>query len=247
MITICNYIFLNYNHTHMDFQNLNSSSLSSRRNFMGKLVATAGATSLAVPALEEASANLAPSAKTVGEAEAWFENVKGKHRVVYDAPEPHAGFPVLWSWAFMLSNNQTGTADEDLTAMVVLRHNAIPFAMKNELWKKYNFGEMFKVTDNSTQVTSQRNLYYEPKEGDFPVPGVNGIKTQLNRGAMYCVCDLALSVFSGFAAQAMGLKAEEVKKDWVAGVLPGIQIVPSGVWALGRAQERDCAYIYAGG
>jgi hypothetical protein len=235
----------------MDFQNLNSPSLSSRRNFVGKLMATTGAAGLAVPALAgigaSSEASFRPSAKTVGEAEAWFKNVKGEHRVVYDATEPHDGLGIIWPWAFMMTNNQTGTQDEDMTAMVVLRHNAIPFAMKDELWKKYNFGEMFKVTDNSTQAASKRNLYYEPKEGDFPLPGIDGIKAQQKRGAMYCVCDLALSVYSGFAAQAMGLDAEEVKKEWVAGVLPGIQIVPSGVWALGRAQERDCAYIYAGG
>ncbi len=233
----------------MDFQNLNSSKLSSRRNFVGKLMATAGAAGLAVPALAgmPVSTSVHAPSKTVNEAEAWLKNVNGKHRVVYDAPEPHAGFPVIWSWAFMLSNNQTGTADADMTSMVVLRHNAIPFAMKDELWKKYNFGEMFKVTDNSTQAASKRNLYYEPKEGDFPLPGIDGIKAQLNRGAMYCVCDLAIGIYSGFAAQAMGLNAEDVKKEWVAGIRPGIQVVPSGVWALGRAQERDCAYIYAGG
>jgi len=32
----------------------------------------------------------------------------------------------------------------------------------------------------------------------------------------------------------------------VNGVLPDIQIVPSGVWALGRAQEKGCGYIFAG-
>jgi len=28
--------------------------------------------------------------------------------------------------------------------------------------------------------------------------------------------------------------------------LPGIQPVPSGVWAIGRAQEHGCAYCFAG-
>lgn len=233
----------------MDLTNQNTQHTSSRRNFMSKLVATAGAAGLGVPALAGISneLNLPTTDGSLAEAEEWFEEVKGSHRVVYDATEPHDGLPIIWPWAFMLSNNQTGTPDEDLTAMVVLRHNAIPFAMKDGLWKKYKFGEMFKVTDNSTQAPSQRNLYYEPQEGDFPVPGIDGIKAQQKRGAMYCVCDLALSVYSGFAAQAMGKKAEDVKKEWVAGLLPGIQVVPSGVWALGRAQERDCAYIYAGG
>jgi len=29
-------------------------------------------------------------------------------------------------------------------------------------------------------------------------------------------------------------------------VLPGIEVVPSGVWAVGRAQEHHCAYCFAG-
>jgi intracellular sulfur oxidation DsrE/DsrF family protein len=44
----------------------------------------------------------------------------------------------------------------------------------------------------------------------------------------------------------MKMDAAEVKKEWVAGLLPGIQVVPSGVWAIGRAQERGCGYIFAG-
>jgi intracellular sulfur oxidation DsrE/DsrF family protein len=30
-------------------------------------------------------------------------------------------------------------------------------------------------------------------------------------------------------------------------LLPGVQVVPSGVWAVGRAQEKGCGYCYAGG
>jgi intracellular sulfur oxidation DsrE/DsrF family protein len=47
-------------------------------------------------------------------------------------------------------------------------------------------------------------------------------------------------------AEQMKLDAAEVQKDWLAGVLPGIQVVPSGVWAIGRAQEHGCAYCFAG-
>jgi intracellular sulfur oxidation DsrE/DsrF family protein len=44
----------------------------------------------------------------------------------------------------------------------------------------------------------------------------------------------------------MNLDAAEVRKEWMAGLLPGIQVVPSGVWAVGRAQEHGCAYCFAG-
>tara|TARA_R110000868_G_scaffold9349_10_gene46831 strand:+ start:9370 stop:9507 length:138 start_codon:yes stop_codon:yes gene_type:complete len=44
----------------------------------------------------------------------------------------------------------------------------------------------------------------------------------------------------------MGLDPQETYQEWVDAVQPGIQIVPSGVWALGRAQENGCGYIFAG-
>jgi hypothetical protein len=42
----------------------------------------------------------------------------------------------------------------------------------------------------------------------------------------------------------MNLKPEDVKADWMKGLLPGIHVVPSGVWALGRAQEHGCGYCF---
>ncbi len=92
-----------------------------------------------------------------------------------------------------------------------------------------------------------RNTLYKPQGKDFPIPGIDGIKTLQDRGALFCVCNMAIAVYSGFAAQAMGLDAEQVRQDWLSGVLPQIQVVPSGVWAVGRAQEKGCAYCYAGG
>jgi intracellular sulfur oxidation DsrE/DsrF family protein len=63
---------------------------------------------------------------------------------------------------------------------------------------------------------------------------------------MFCVCEAAISVYSASIAAGMKADAAEVRKDWVAGLLPGIQPVPSGVWALGRAQQKGCGYIFAG-
>ena len=220
---------------------------NSRRRFLGNLAAgstIAGLSSIAH--VMEASTPI--DTKLVGEADAWLKDgIKGSHRIVYDGPEPHQAFPIIWTWAYYLTNNQTGTADDDQTGVCVLRHNAIPFAMKDELWSKYKFGEMFKVDDNIAKAPALRNPYYEPKEGDYPLPGIDGIKKMQDRGALFCVCDLAMTVYSSFTAQATGSSPEDVKAEWVAGVLPGIQIVPSGVWALGRAQEYGCGYIYAGG
>jgi hypothetical protein len=225
---------------------METQNTKSRRSFMGAMMLGATASTLSLfsntmyaklPSFDE---------EKMEEADEWFKKIKGTHRIVYDGSKPHAGFPVIWNWAFYLSNNETGSTDDDITAMTVLRHDAIPFALNSALWKKYKLGEVFNITDNSTKKPALRNLYYEPQEGDFPMPVIQGIKDLQGRGALFCVCNLAISVYSGVLAQKMSLDASEVYKEWIAAVQPGIQIVPSGVWALGRAQENGCGYIFAG-
>lgn len=217
----------------------------SRRSFVGKLAgAAAGAGSLS---LIQKPAHASSSVKISSDPEVWMRQGKGAHRIVYDASEPHGGLPFIWTWVFYLTNNETGLADNDMTAMVVLRHNAIPFALEDSLWKTYKLGEVFKVTDNNTQKPAIRNPYYDPQAGDFPAPGIEGIQKMQSRGAMFCVCNMALKVYSGIVANQMKLDPQVVYKDWVNGVLKDIQIVPSGVWAVGRAQEQKFAYCYAGG
>lgn len=217
---------------------------NSRRKFMGAVLMGATASTLSL-ITNPVHANMSFDDKKMAGADDWFKSIKGKHRIVYDGSTPHDGFPIIWNWAFYLSNNETGSDDKDITAMTVLRHKAIPFAFKSSLWEKYNLGEVFGVTDNSTNAPSLRNLYYEPKDGDFPLPVIQGIKDMQQRGAMFCVCNLAISVYSGAVAQKLGLDPKNLYEEWIAAVQPGIQVVPSGVWALGRAQENGCGYIFA--
>src|SRR5690606_38413413 len=144
----------------------------------------------------------------------------------------------------------TGSPNTDCGVIVVLRHDAIPYAMQDNLWTKYKFGEVFKAPDPVKQTAAaERNPFMNPKPGDYKVPGfgeVNiGINQLMERGVKFCVCDAALTVYSTALAEGAGTDAATLKKEWVAGLIPGIQIVPSGVWAVGRAQEKGCAYIFA--
>lgn len=184
------------------------------------------------------------------DADEMFKNLKGKHRIVFDVTQPHEIFPFAWPRVFLLTNEATGTPAKDNSVVVVLRHTAIGYALEDRLWAKYKFGEMFKAEDPATKVASVRNPFWKPKEGAFAVPGVGVIPIGINElqdsGVKFVVCDAAMTVYSAVAAQKMNLDAATVKKEWVAGLLPGILPVPSGVWALGRAQENGCGYIFAG-
>lgn len=179
--------------------------------------------------------------------EEWMEKITGKHRIVYDVTEPHHQFPFAWPRVFLLSNEATGTPASECSVVVVLRHNAIPFAMDNPLWEKYKFGEMFHVTDVNSGETAKKNPFWEPAPGTYKFPGFGAVSIGINElqesGVQFLVCEAALTVYSAAVAGDAG-NAADVKKEWMAGVLPGIFIVPSGVWALGRAQEKGCGYTF---
>jgi intracellular sulfur oxidation DsrE/DsrF family protein len=237
-----------------------------RRGFLGMLASGAAALGLATiasPFKLDAQNKSTPQAKpmpaaTPNPADVWFNKVQGKHRVVYDATRPHEVMPFAWPAVFLMTNAATGTPANECSVVVVLRHDAIPYAFQDKMWEKYGFAELFKASElgpgfqaaDKETATKTRNPFWNTKHGDFAIPGIGpvdiGIKDLQANGVMFCVCNAAMTVYSAVAADKMQMKPEDVKKEWTDNVIPGIQIVPSGVWALGRAQEHKCAYIFAG-
>src|SRR3989442_1385881 len=140
-----------------------------RRTFLGTLAtgaAALGLMSVSAP-LNLKTGPLAPS-DNLSESKAWFAKVKAKkHKIIYDATDANSGFPLAWSWVFLKTNNETGTMDNDLGVVVVLRHESIPLAMTDKMWPKYNFGEVFKIDDPKTKAKSARNYFWNSQEGDL--------------------------------------------------------------------------------
>ena len=226
------------------------SRATNRRKFLGTIASGAAAMSLAGFATPlQSIANDVSPILSEDDPEAWLKKLTGKHKLVFDAAEPNGIFPFAWPRIFLLTNAMTGTAEKDTNVVVVLRHNAIPYAMNNNVWTKYNLGEVFKITDDKTKATAVRNVFYKPAAGDFSVPGVGNVSIGINElqesGVIFCACNMALTVYSAAIAQQRKLSHEEVYNDFKAAVLPNINIVPSGLWAIGRAQERGCGYCRA--
>ena len=232
--------------------NNESNEGTNRRNFLGTLAtgaAAIGLTSMA-PALNAfgIEKNFIPSVSS--DPEEMFKKITGKHKIVFDATQPHELYPFAWPRVFLLTNEMTGTQSKDCSVVVVLRHAGIGYAMEDRLWAKYKLGELFKANDPETQAPSLRNPFWKPRPGAYKVPGIGEILLGIDQlqasGVLFCVCEAAITVYSAATAAAIKGDAAEIRKDWVAGLLPGIQPVPSGVWALGRAQEKGCGYIFAG-
>lgn len=224
---------------------------NNRREFIGTLAtgaAAIGLAALASPLDVHAAPAVTPADPS--ELEAWFGKINGKHRMVFDATQPHEIFPFAWPKVFLMTNEKTGTPSSECNVMVVLRHSAIAYAFDDRLWQTYNFGEVFKANDHVTKTPATKNPFWKPAPGYFKVPGIGEVQIGINElqaaGVMFCVCETAITVYSTVVSEKIKKDAAEVRKDWVSGLLPGIQPVPSGVWALGRAQERGCGYCFTG-
>lgn len=216
-----------------------------RRHFLGSIVAGVATASLArVPAA--VAAQMEPPTVGAGPLDAALKKLSGrKYRQVLDAPRPNNSMPVIWSWAFLHTLNELNVPDSDAGCVVVLRHEAIPFAMGDALWAKYKLGEQFDIEDKTTKAPAVRNVVAHIKDGDMPMPDMALEKMQA-RGVVFGVCELAITVHSMQFAKAMDMKPEDVKKELIAGLLPGIVMLPSGVYAVNRAQAAGFTYCFAG-
>jgi intracellular sulfur oxidation DsrE/DsrF family protein len=229
-----------------------------RRSFLGTLATGAAAVGLTTmaPSLNAFAGTTNFDPKVSGDPEAMFKKINGKHRAVFDVPGPNGLMPFAWPKIFLLTNAATGTPEKENSVIVVLRHDGIPYAFNDSMWKKYKFSEFFKksgelgagfqAADAATAAT-MRNPLWNPKSGDFKVPGIGPVPIGINElqasGVQFCVCNMAMTVYSAVVAMQTNGKAPDILKEWTDNLLPGIQVVPSGVWALGRAQENKCSYI----
>lgn len=215
-----------------------------RRGFLGTLAAAAaaGLAGLTPLRLEGQPRRMSKSAGMDASFETWLNKITGKHKMLFDAPEVNGGMAVVWPRVWLNGNNENyGTKDAENSAVIVLRHGAIPIAMQDALWAKYHFGEVFNVKNGDAPATANGFA----KQLPLPLPGT-GVEALLASGAQIGVCNVALTVFSGMVAQKMSMDAAAVKAEWVAGLIPGIQVVPSGVLAVARSQEKGCVYCFAG-
>jgi intracellular sulfur oxidation DsrE/DsrF family protein len=219
-----------------------------RRGFLGTISAGALAVGFSMLKPLAAAAEKSSEFYSPEDPDIWFNQIKGKHRIVFDVKETFANpvLPFVWPRVFLMTNSATGTPEKDCGVVMVLRHEAIPYAMGSNLWEKYKLGEVFKINNAETKSPQTKNPFWKPAPGAFKAPGIGEVSIGINElqdsGVMFCVCNAAITVFSAVVAGEMNMPADEVYKEWIAGVLPGIQVVPSGVWAVGRAQEHSCTY-----
>ena len=212
-----------------------------RRGFLGRLAA--GAVAIAAGGLvTKGSAQPVSSANSPWD-DSWMTRIKGKHRQIFDAMDVNSGFPLAMAYFWMQTNHDAYNLKiSELSAVVVLRHAAVVMAMNDAIWAKYKIGEVNNITDPLTGKPADRNIFAAAK--GFPLPPIPdaSIEKLRDAGAIFCACNVAMSVNSGTLGEKIGVSKDDAMKEWIAGLLPGVTRVPSGVLAVGRAQDHECRY-----
>ncbi|HET7587979.1 MAG TPA: twin-arginine translocation signal domain-containing protein [Gammaproteobacteria bacterium] len=218
-----------------------------RRQFIGCLAGGGAALALGglLPSAAEAAAVATPHPHAGQWDERWLRRIDGRHRQVFDAVS--VGDEMLIFGVNYIDTNKLAydLADNDITTVIVLRHMAIPMAFSDDIWRRYKLGEMLKVTDPRTGKYAARNIFIKRRPGEMKFPDA-AVDLLQQRGVIFTCCSVAVTVASGMTAARAGVSKETAKQEWIEGLLEGITLVPSGVLAVNRAQEKGCTYCYAG-
>ena len=210
------------------------SSLHGRRSFVS---AVASLTGLAVARL---SAGQQPAAiSAAGFDMAWLEQLKGKHKQLYDlgghelSVDPR---PLRFARNFLDTFRDVYHLEyPDINSAVGISGAAFPMYASDRLWAKYKLGERSKVIDPMTKQPAVRNIFL-----DGPDISVKAIQA---RGATFWQCNVALGNVAQQLADAFQMPVAEVRADLIAGLNPGVRLMPSHVMALGLAQEKGFTYM----
>jgi intracellular sulfur oxidation DsrE/DsrF family protein len=223
---------------------------SDRRRFiagLGAAAAAAGAGAVTMHAQTSSSSRFQASRHT---EDNWMDMLPGKHRMVVDGVTANgAGEAVLFASNLYAANKAGYSLSEaELGVIVVMRHFATPFAFTDAMWAKYGKGmaAMLNFKDPKTKEAPSTNLYNSSAYG-LTLPSLgNTIDALIKRGTQFAVCDMAMHFAAVQLAAAGGGEADAIYKDFAANLIPNSHVVPAGVVAVNRAQERGYTLIYAG-
>jgi len=168
----------------------------------------------------------------------WPGTLKGRHKQVFDVYSINDGFPLGFTNNFL-------TPNESATAVMIFRHQGLPYALNSAMWAKYKIGETFNIMDPETKAHAVKNPYFEPKPGVLGNPEA-ALDRLIAKGTVMGACGVALRGQSRRAAGNAGVTPDEAFKEWAANLLPGVTVLPSGTWGVNRAQEAGCTYCAGG-
>jgi len=228
-------------------------SASQRRSFLTRL--SAGVTAFAavvaggaatVQGQSKAGTRWQPERH---EKDDWLDTLPGKHRMVFDTTTPEGfGEAIAFASNFVRVNRSDyGLQNNDVAVIIVARSRSTPFAYNDAIWAKYGvpMGLRANFMDPKSKQAPNANLY---NSGDYAAQLPNRgstLDSLLKQGVQLAVCAVATRGFAGAIAEATGGNTDSINNELVASLVSNSRMVPAGIVAVNRAQERGYSFVSA--
>jgi hypothetical protein len=177
----------------------------------------------------------------------WVDKISGSHRAVFDSPEVSYGLALVRTLVWYKDYAEVyGAKPNDMSAVVVLRHNAIWMVMNDEFWDHHKIGGLVKIDDPKTGKPIRRNPFLGPTPyADLPPQLADEVLKKVLATATVLACNLAFHDVVDKVKEEAGGDTAKARSMALQHVVPGIILQPSGVFGVTRAQEAGCHYFLA--
>lgn len=216
--------------------------MTNRRSFLSSLGAISGLAFLSKADKVEAMPSRVASASSPWDL-TWLDALKGKHRQVFDfghadiSEESH--LVVVRNW-LNAHKEVFGLESPEVSTLVGIAGHAYPLNASDSLWESYPIGEQWKIKDPRTKTWAKRNVYNDPDQTG--PKGSYDIASLVARGTVFWQCNNAFGGVVNQLAAATGKPVPTVRADLLAGMMPGVHLVPAHTMLVGLAQEHGFSY-----
>ena len=218
-----------------------------RRSFLARLSAGAAACAAAIgvtPMITMAASSPEPWQPARHADDDWFDQPGAKHRFFFDTSSPEGFAQALgWSRNFLeASVSGYGLTDADNAVIICARHRSTAFAFNDAMWAKYGAAlseRSSNFVDPKTKQVPTINYYLVNGSGEGPRN--SGLEQLLKRGVRLAVCGMATRRTATTIAKDDAndkAKVDAIYKELTSNLVPNAHIVPAGIVAVNRAQER---------
>jgi hypothetical protein len=215
-----------------------------RRRFVSRLFAAVGLTA-AGTRVAEARTAVPAEGRWQGAShpeDEWYDKIPGIHRFVFDTISPDGLSRALGFAGTYLEVNKSkyGLKDSDSAMIVICRHRSTRFGYNDAMWAKYG-----------KQFSEAMENFVDPKTKEVPTVNVHAtaggsLNRLIERGVQIAICEMATRGAANSLARTLGGEGDTYFKELSENLVPNGRLVPAGIVALNRAQERGYA-VYAGG
>ena len=146
-----------------------------------------------------------------------------------------------------MNRTEYGVPNTDLAIVIVVRHRSTAFGYSHAMWAKYGkaLAARNKVEEPKTKLAPEINIYNSADYGDLLANRGTTFDSLAKLGVQFAVCSVATGGNARAIAEAVGASVETINGELISNLVSNARMVPAGIIAVARAQERGYSLVTA--